>query len=117
MYIVTREEINFSSEGPQNIKSITFVGHISSPLAFIKNSRRPLRVLLASALNMLINEEERKKKENSRSSEKNGADEKESQLSWCDVKWKLGEKCWGIPAPPCADRGCTDSCSREGKAH
>jgi hypothetical protein len=92
MYIVTREEINFSSEGPQNIKSITFVGHISSPLAFIKNSRRPLRVLLASALNMLINEEERKKKENLRSSEKNGADEKESQLSWCDVKWKLGEK-------------------------
>jgi hypothetical protein len=41
---------------------------------------------------MLINEEERKKKENLRSSEKNGADEKESQLSWCDVKWKLGEK-------------------------
>jgi len=25
--------------------------------------------------------------------------------------------CWGIPAPPCADRGCTDSCSSEGKAH
>jgi hypothetical protein len=21
----------------------------------------------------------------------------------------------GIPAPPCADRWCTDSCSREGK--
>jgi len=25
--------------------------------------------------------------------------------------------CWGIPAPPCADRGCTDSCSTEGKEH
>jgi hypothetical protein len=23
----------------------------------------------------------------------------------------------GNPAPPCADRGCTDSCSTEGKAH
>jgi hypothetical protein len=23
--------------------------------------------------------------------------------------------CWGIPSPPCADRGCTDSCSSEGK--
>jgi len=23
----------------------------------------------------------------------------------------------GIPAPPCADRGCTNSCSSEGKAH
>jgi len=23
--------------------------------------------------------------------------------------------CWGILAPPCADRGCTDSCSKEAK--
>ena len=28
-----------------------------------------------------------------------------------------GNCCWGIPSPPCADRGCTDSCSTEGKAH
>jgi len=25
--------------------------------------------------------------------------------------------CWGIPTPPCADRGCSDFCSTEGKAH
>jgi hypothetical protein len=25
--------------------------------------------------------------------------------------------CWGIPAPPYADRGCTDSCSTASKAH
>jgi hypothetical protein len=24
---------------------------------------------------------------------------------------------WGIPSPPCADRGCSDICSSEGKAH
>jgi len=48
--------------------------------------------LLAGAVNMLTNEEERKKKENWRSSARNGTDEEESHLSWCDAKWKLGEK-------------------------
>jgi len=38
-----------------------------------------------------------------------------------NIQKETTEKEWyamlGIPAPPCADRGCTDSCSSEGKAH
>jgi len=40
---------------------------------------------------------------------------------WAKIKHHLNHQLWyqllGIPAPPCADRGCTDSCSTESKAH
>jgi len=37
------------------------------------------------------------------------------------IKHHLNHQLWyqllGIPAPPCADRGCTDSCSNGGERH